>query len=686
MHQFRDKSVAQRELVVRRAALLPGADGRRRARLPRARGAGGRGPARAHRADARRRRGASTRASARRWSCPRAASPRSARASATSRSPTRKMSTTGGTEQGTVYVLDEPDAIAQEVQARGHRLGQRDRARRGQARHLEPDRDPRGGARHDAGAIEHEFADAALRRLQGRGRRGGRRVAAPVRERYAELRGRRGRARGDPRGRRREGPRDRRAETLADVRERDGRRARSVGPRGLASADVAPSPTSSSTSTSSRARSTSCSSLILREELDLLEVELADVVARLPRPPRGARRARPRGGDRVPRPDRRAAGAQVAADAAGRGGRGARRAGARRGGRGAAGADARYARFRGAGELAAPSAPGAPRPSCTARAPLPPSCGGALGRAAPRPPTTRPCSAPRSAACCARRRRSTSRHMAMPRVTRRRAPRACCASCCAAARFDFDEAVRDADRVTVAVTLFALLELYKRGEASGSRTSRSARSRVNARRAPPRVSAPHDPAADVEALLFLSPEPVSVEELRRRLQTTGRGGGHSRRSSELRADLHGRGVVLREIGGGWTLATHPDAEEAARRLLSRPRTPALTPAQAETLSVVAYLQPVSRPEMARIRGVASESATSRAGRARADRGGRPLAVRRRPVPHDAAVPQALRPALARGAARARAVGPEPRGRRPRCATACCARAGEAPWARRSGSA
>jgi segregation and condensation protein B len=45
-----------------------------------------------------------------------------------------------------------------------------------------------------------------------------------------------------------------------------------------------------------------------------------------------------------------------------------------------------------------------------------------------------------------------------------------------------------------------------------------------------------------------------------------------------------------------------------RRLLARPRTPPLSQAQAECLSVVAYLQPVSRPEIARIRGVASESA------------------------------------------------------------------------------
>ena len=69
-----------------------------------------------------------------------------------------------------------------------------------------------------------------------------------------------------------------------------------------------------------------------------------------------------------------------------------------------------------------------------------------------------------------------------------------------------------------------------------------------------------------------------------------------------------RGLVLRELAGGWTLASDPLAEDAARRLLARPRTPPLTPAQAETLAIVAYLQPVSRPEIARIRGVSAESA------------------------------------------------------------------------------
>jgi segregation and condensation protein B len=113
-----------------------------------------------------------------------------------------------------------------------------------------------------------------------------------------------------------------------------------------------------------------------------------------------------------------------------------------------------------------------------------------------------------------------------------------------------------------------------------------------------------------EALLFLSPDPVPVEEL------AGAAGVGEGQVVEALARLREnyaegwRGIVLREVAGGFTLATDPSTDVAARRLLARPRTPPLTPAQAETLAIVAYLQPVSRPEIARIRGVASESATA----------------------------------------------------------------------------
>ncbi len=117
-----------------------------------------------------------------------------------------------------------------------------------------------------------------------------------------------------------------------------------------------------------------------------------------------------------------------------------------------------------------------------------------------------------------------------------------------------------------------------------------------------------DLSRTVEALLFLSPQAVSVEDLARRRRPTE--GQVAEAIELLREDLAEgkRGVVLREVAGGFSLGSDPGSEEAARRLLSKPRTPPLTQAQAETLAIVAYLQPVTRPEVARIRGVTSESA------------------------------------------------------------------------------
>lgn len=111
-----------------------------------------------------------------------------------------------------------------------------------------------------------------------------------------------------------------------------------------------------------------------------------------------------------------------------------------------------------------------------------------------------------------------------------------------------------------------------------------------------------------EALLFLSPQSVTVTELAAAIEAA---------EAEIEVALAKlaedcapgrRGIQLREVGGGWTFASEPEAEPAARRLLTKPRTPPLTQAQAESLAIIAYLQPVARPEIARIRGVASDSA------------------------------------------------------------------------------
>lgn len=120
-----------------------------------------------------------------------------------------------------------------------------------------------------------------------------------------------------------------------------------------------------------------------------------------------------------------------------------------------------------------------------------------------------------------------------------------------------------------------------------------------------------DPLAiQLEALLFLAPDPVSAAELAEALEMEEDPVAEALDALEGELSGSGRGVRLRKVAGGYALAAVPEAEDAARRLLAKPRTPPLTQAQAEVLAIVAYLQPVSRPEVARIRGVSSDSAVS----------------------------------------------------------------------------
>jgi segregation and condensation protein B len=114
-------------------------------------------------------------------------------------------------------------------------------------------------------------------------------------------------------------------------------------------------------------------------------------------------------------------------------------------------------------------------------------------------------------------------------------------------------------------------------------------------------------ARQIAALLFCAPEPVPIADLADALEV------EVQDVDEALAEIGGRfgegrlGVVLREVAGGYAFASDPEADVAVRRLLSKPRTPPLSQAQAECLAIVAYLQPVSRPEIARIRGVNSDS-------------------------------------------------------------------------------
>ena len=170
--------------------------------------------------------------------------------------------------------------------------------------------------------------------------------------------------------------------------------------------------------------------LVLREEVDLLELQLADVVLAYLDHLEAPRRARPRDGNRVHRADRRAARAEVAPDAGRRRGGGARHR-ARAGRRGAARADARRPSLPRRRRAPARAARRASTACASARRRCPRRCA-ARSCSRPRARRTRRCSARRSGACCRCRPRSTCATSAVPRVASPSVSRTC-AGCCAAA-------------------------------------------------------------------------------------------------------------------------------------------------------------------------------------------------------------------------------------------------------------
>jgi segregation and condensation protein B len=117
-------------------------------------------------------------------------------------------------------------------------------------------------------------------------------------------------------------------------------------------------------------------------------------------------------------------------------------------------------------------------------------------------------------------------------------------------------------------------------------------------------------ARTLEALLVVASAPLSVAELAdaadddpERVETAL--GLVRERFSEPRS-----GIVLEDVAGGFAFRASREAADACARLFERPVERGLSPAALETLAIVAYLGPCSRPEVARIRGVAADSAVA----------------------------------------------------------------------------
>ncbi len=110
-------------------------------------------------------------------------------------------------------------------------------------------------------------------------------------------------------------------------------------------------------------------------------------------------------------------------------------------------------------------------------------------------------------------------------------------------------------------------------------------------------------ARTIEALLVVASQPLPLAEL-------AAAAAADPAQVELSLDLlterfaEGRsGIVIEHVAGGWAFRASAAAAEACARLFDKPAEKGLSQAALETLAIVAYLGPVSRPEIARIRGV-----------------------------------------------------------------------------------
>ncbi len=117
-------------------------------------------------------------------------------------------------------------------------------------------------------------------------------------------------------------------------------------------------------------------------------------------------------------------------------------------------------------------------------------------------------------------------------------------------------------------------------------------------------------ARTLEALLVVASAPLSVQELAdaadddpERIEAAL--GLVRERYAEGRS-----GIVLEHVAGGWAFRSAREAAQACARLFEKPAQRNLSQAALETLAIVAYLGPCSRPDVARIRGVSADSAVA----------------------------------------------------------------------------
>ncbi len=107
----------------------------------------------------------------------------------------------------------------------------------------------------------------------------------------------------------------------------------------------------------------------------------------------------------------------------------------------------------------------------------------------------------------------------------------------------------------------------------------------------------------IEALMFASPEPITLKALVKLLDAEPKEDVLAALDELKQSYLEPGGLQIVEIAGGYQIVTRPELHDWVRRLFHERTTSKLSVASLETLAVIAYRQPVTAPEIAEIRGV-----------------------------------------------------------------------------------
>lgn len=116
---------------------------------------------------------------------------------------------------------------------------------------------------------------------------------------------------------------------------------------------------------------------------------------------------------------------------------------------------------------------------------------------------------------------------------------------------------------------------------------------------------PNELRAALEAILFVSNEPVKVEDLAEAIEEPADAIAAQLEAMRGELDSSPRGFVLEQAAGGWRFATRAEHDAILRKFFEKKGEHRLSIAALETLAIVAYRQPITAPELSDIRGVNS---------------------------------------------------------------------------------